>query len=358
MNVTNTQEVLNLIDTALRNNNPQQIGEALATLSKLEPDRWITLLHINNIIPDADQRNTELAEILPILLEGLAYAMAEPGFPLDGFTNLLYPLLTLNISFSSISKSLNSLNVWEKPVINLIARIVGFLEDQTDIALDRSSKITGKNGYHDTRFLLSDEIDTVFNGPMTNVVAGYEEHCENLQLILAYSIYRYRTDYWGEIKINRTPYEDIEFSKLVTLASIWRRYKDLWAKTKYFGWRAIKIKGMENEILFIPKDEEEQIRFEIGGIRAQFIFAEISSFSLSAGLDQSFSDNYDILSKLANNINLPKVGKPWKIELDSQIFKKVTSNLWDKFYWETIFQIAYFQKIIDLVQVGSRKKHI
>lgn len=353
MNAPNTNNILKELKKSQKNGDPNQFGNNLALLAELEPKRWITLLHLNNIIPDADSQNSVLGEFLPFLGQAIQHTLRNLSFPVDGFIKLMLPLLSLKINFSTISKKIEELDVWDKPVINLIIRLVALLEDQTSLAMDEVDRISNEKGYLDLRTLLKDDLPTILDGPPTSLLAIYEENCENLQLILAYSIIKFSSDFLGQITTKKSPYEDNEFIKLISYASIWRTYKDLWTKIKYLGWFPTPTGDHKDVLFYQPADIEEQIRFEIGSIRAQQILSELWGSAQRAKNKNLIRNNSENIDKIVKSLNLYEVGSPWDFNIDINDFKSALIDSTDRNNWEILLQFAHYDEILERVWIGE-----
>lgn len=358
MTTSNTRTCLQELKIALHQKDVVNFGKLLGDLTELEPERWVRLLHLNNIIPEPATRDSEFRSKLSFLMESAQHANANSAFPNATFVKLLLPLMSLNVIFSSISTKLEELNVWDKPIVNLIIRLVAYLEDQTNLIYNRIEKQTEEKGYFDGREFLNAQLPTRFGGPATNYVAAYEETCENLQLILAYALSRYRSDYWGTIEPKKSPYEDLDFTNLLVLASIWRRYKELWANIKYFDWYPTQVTHSTELGYYQPVDKDEHTRFEIGGIRMQQIIFNYAYYASSVGLDEAFSDTEIELERLAQSIDLPEVGQPWNAKIDTSLFKSIAVQPWDKIHWQIIFQIGHYEQLLDALWIGSQSDHL
>ena len=346
-----TGTIIRTIEKALKSGDAPQLGHALANLARVEPSRWMTLLYLNGIIPEPG--TNDLREALPVLFKGLQHALQDTSFPTDNFLKFVLPLLSLHVCFSSITERLQELTVWEEPAIRLIIRIAAFLEDQVHLMEDRVNEEVEVKGYYDPRKFISDNIPAVIGGADASLLDGYEQGCENLQLILAYSLYKFHSDFFGDIGICTSPYDDADFARLMTLASVWRAYKYLWNHVKYMGWQSFKFPDSEDGQIYFPPDYDEFIRSEVGHIRMHEVMAELVANPISRRLIGQSTDTLELVGRIANSITIPDIGNVWNGEISINAFRKAIERTWNASFGEATLDLLHYGPLLTSVKLGS-----
>lgn len=344
---TNTGTILKKIENALSSRDPIQFGRRLASLIKKEPDRWLALLHLNNIIPGPDDE--KFREKLTILLKAVVEALDETSISPSDFEQLTLPLLSLNASFTSIKEQLNKSTIWEKPGIRAVYRFAAFVEDQSRLGENHVVAEMETEEYSPSTFLGTGEI---------NLLDTYEALCENFQLVLAYSIHKFGKDFSGDIGDCRTPYEDPEFEQLVWLASLWLRYKHIWECVKYLGWLYISPPEIENACIYCPPDLDEFIRFEVAIIRRQRILSEIVAQTSPVRSGYSFTDTPELIEKIASSIHIPDVGAVWDGKIDIDAIQQSAKQTWRTFIGEITLDYFHYTPLLRSVKLGSSEMQV
>ena len=214
---TDTGAVLDTIKQSLESRDELLLGQTLADLAEIEPDRWVALLHLNNVIPDPDSKR--FLETYALLAGGLSHALRNSSFPTNSYFQIMLPCLNLAALFSSIRQRLDELSVWERPAIRLILRLAAFVEDQSYLINNEITTGADGRGYHDPREMFSANLATLIDGPKTSRLAMYEGHCEILQLVLSYSMHKFHSDFFGDIGVNKSPYGDADFTHTPSLGT-------------------------------------------------------------------------------------------------------------------------------------------
>ena len=347
MTISVTSELFSAIKRSFESRNTKEFGQLLATLSRTEPNRWITLLHLENVIPEPKSK-AFLSE-LQFLLEALQVSLTVEDYEPYNFRELILPLFTLHLRFASIRDRLEELQIWDEVGARVIYRVAAFLEDQFHLTNKQIERECHDRGYYDNDLLIGDTMPTIMGGVKTNKLAGYEENCENLQLILAYALFKYKKSFFGDVSNCPTPYNDAEFTKLLALASFWRRYEYIWGNFVYLGWHPIPHPDKKDVQLYVPKDRNEYLRYEIAGIRMQEMLSEMS-FN---GYREDFADNLDKLNIIANSIILPLAGEDWNGIIDAKTLRVSFKKAADVEYAEYELYRHHYESLLDDIQLGS-----
>lgn len=349
---TNTSTILTEIQNAIKAKDALRLGQNLVILAENEGKHWLTLLYLKQIIPDPNTK--KFTETLRILADGLSEALQYVSFSSDNYIKLFLPLLSLNIIFTQITDRLEKLPVWEKPAARTIFRIATFVEDQWLLADKKLKKTTKTKGYFDPNTALTDELITTLGSAKTSIVAGYEENCENLQLILAYVLYRFGSDFSGKIGICNSPYEDADFTMLISLASLWNYYKYIWENVKYLGWHPIIADTPDKEQLYIPSDYDEFIRCEIGKIRRSRIKSDTAIINSREKKPSGYYSNTPSqINEITKTILIPDVGDIWNAEVDTAAIKSGLKRTWNSTLVETLIEQSHYQSLLSDVELGT-----
>lgn len=352
-----TNKILKNISLSVATDNSSMLGENLVLLVESEPDRWLSLLYLNNVLPEPD--NNKFKETILSLINGFAKALKKDNISLssvDSFGKTLHALLSLHICFSSITQKLDKLDVWEKPGTRVLFRVSAFLEEQTYLLIDRIDKEVEKKGYYDIFGVYSDNIPTLVGGPDTNSVASYEGLSEDLQLILAYSQFKYRGDFFGKIGICKSPYDDVDFAKLIALARVWRIYKYLWDNVKLLGWVPFNSKDLEDVTIYHPQNVEEFIRFEVGKIRLGQIKSEFFGQVLSIVEPEFFEEATKLRTKIADSIHVPILGEIWDGQVDIEGLKTALNYRIKAIYEEAVIDFFHYEQLLPSITFDSSEE--
>lgn len=343
----NTADLIKSINNAFKAKDTQKLGELLVSLSQIEPLRWMTLLYLNGIIPEP--KSQDFYKKLATLFRALSVSVQEVDFDTEKFSDLLIPVLSIGKCFKSIREKLDAIEVWEKVGARVIYRTAAFLEDQYHIAMNQLETAADDRGYYDNRLLLNDNLPTRSGGANTNLIAAYEENCENLQLILSYTLQRYKSEFCGNVIDCKSPYNDKEFTGLISLASMWRTYESLWENIIYLGWYPQAFDTNNGIQLYGPRDSEEYFRFKIAGIREQEILSE-SAFNNKLGPNKQTINK---IKHLANSIRIPNAGEVWDGNLDIEAFRDCISLAKNQSYADYEMYRHYYDELIDEVRIGE-----
>jgi len=139
--------IISDIINAINNNELEELSKQITLLISLEPERWYTLLHLNNFLPDPNHLN-----FLPkagAVIGALGIALKEQAIPSKNFVNVVLPLFALYKAFKSITERLDELDIWDEPIINTIYRMAVFIEDQYTFARSSFEDKSKNAGYFD-----------------------------------------------------------------------------------------------------------------------------------------------------------------------------------------------------------------
>ncbi len=298
-------QLIKLIKDAYNAHDATKLGELLVSLIEQEPLKWMALLYMENIIPRPLSKNFRSG--LGILAEAIQTSLQFDGFRVEHFRNLFLPLLSIHVGLNSIVQRLENLDIWENIGARTIFRVSAFLEDQYRISQSQMDSERKSKGYFTNDDFLNDNIHTLMDNGKSSRMAGYEANCENLQLILAYALQKYQKDFYGDIENCKSVYEDGNFSKLIALAFLWRKYEMLWENVIFQGWHPLTLGELKDVNIYVPRDREEFVRSEVGFIRRQEMLYEIAAGSISP----IYSDTLEKIKLLSYSIKLPKSGEVW-----------------------------------------------
>jgi len=343
-----TGNIIEDIKMALKQEDSLSVSRSLPELIKLEPNRWLTLLYIN-VIPGPDTKNFQ--KVIGTLIESMGEAIKTSSIPVNEFVEIIISLLSLSQNFISIRERLEALNLWESPGVNVIFRYAAFLEDQTYLYNKKVQKDVKDRGYYLPTLLYSDNNLSNFKGQAdTSLLAGYEINCENLQLTLAYCLYRYGASFFGKPTIVKSPYEDTEFQRLIILATTWRNYKELWGRIKFQGWKPRSYSDNTSALIYIPADMDEFLRSEVGFIRLQQIITELSILFLELPIQHS--DTSDLIERTAKSISLPDLGHVWDGQIDVRGFRQAISNPRNSIFGLLMLDYFHYRTLVESSVIG------
>jgi hypothetical protein len=190
----------------------------------------------------------------------------------------------------------------------------------------------------------------------SSIVETFETHCENFQLILAYSIINFKNDYFGSIAEIKTPYKDPDFEGLIRLATAWRSYREIWERIKFLNWKPKRIGKENTKILFIPDDIDEFMRTEIGFIRLQEISSEASFHFNSVPIN--FSDKDELINDISNTLSLSKDGHYWDGQIDLNLFRKAIINPKKFGFSQLMLDYFHYYPAINEMKIGTQGRNI
>jgi len=344
-------ELIELIKTAFRSEASDQLGSLVTELSQIEPVRWVTLLYLNGVIPHP--LNREFSRSIKVLFRAWGAILEGDSIDFQSLPSLIYPLqslLTMYLCFSSIRRKLDELDVWSAGGAKLVYRVAAFLEDQERLAFEHDSQQEIANPHVN---ILSDKFPTMVGGPTTSRLAGYEEHCENLQLILAYAIQKYGGESWDSLSETPSPYEDADFSKLLVLASTWRIYEYLWEDIVYLGWIPKNDPQDGSGKLYVPSDYDELVRYRVAGIRRQEIVSENV-----AALHSIIEYPFELISQMSHSIAVAPMGKAWDGQIDLELLRKAYKTIVDDPFILHQLEQNHYASVIDDVNFGDKESKI
>lgn len=348
---TTTADLLSSIKKAFRSKNALDLGRLLAHLVEMEPIDWLPFLYLNGIIPNPIK--SDFDQSIVFLFETLQTALKEEAFKARHAYNLILPLLSLNTCFHSIKQELDSLSIWEDGGASVIYRTAAFLEDQERLLNINDQAKIKRDGFFFPHLSLGDDIPTMTGGPNTNRMASYETNSENFQLILAYTMQKFSGQITGTTANAKSPYNDSDFSKLLVLASSWRRYEFLWEQIIFLGWQPEIHPETKNLQVYYPVNLEEYINYETSGIREQEINSE-------GGVPFAIipESSRESLKTATNSIKLTESEVKWDGKIDIQALKEIYNNSFD--YHEANLHLvkAHFQEIIENVRFGGASSNV
>lgn len=348
---TTTADILSSIKKAFRSKNASDLGRLLANLVEVEPTDWLPFLYLNGIIPNPIKSDFDQSIIL--LFETLQTALKEETFKASHAYNLMLPMLSLNTCFNSIKRELDSLRIWDDGGASVIYKTAAFLEDQERLLNINDQAKIKRDGFFFPHLALSDDLPTMTGGPNTNRAASYEANSENLQLILAYTLQKFGGQISGNITNTKSPYNDGDFSKLLVLASSWRRYEFLWEQIIFLGWRPIIRPESKSLQEYYPTNIEEYINYETSGIREKEIQSE-------GGIPFSVipESSRESLKNAINSITITESEVKWDGKIDIKAVKDIYNDSFD--YKEADFHLrqAHYQEIIKNVRFGEKSSNL
>lgn len=344
-----TSEALKGLHEALSSSSFEQFGYYLECLICLEPNKWKQLLYLKKLIPDPGSLNFNKA--IGVVMGGIGYSLEQGSEHSMDQYDLLSSLVIIHLCLKSIREKLDELNVWSEPVIETIVRLASFIEDQMVKGLQiLEDRITDQR-YISSLNYLTTNIPTMLGGN-ASILSGFEEHCELLQLIYYYSKYRYGDILYGEITAFRSPYEDVDFKKLMIYASLWSLYNDLWEKAIFMSW--VRKNDPRTDIsIYHPSDIEEYYRYIVGNIRFQEILSEIYSI----GQLNNIGPDKKLINVLASSITIPDIGELWDCVIDNKLFKEILKNYFHIIEIE-LLKLYHFEQITPLIYLDSGDKKI
>ena len=115
---------------ALNKGTKSDLGSLLADFRVKEPDRWLSLLLLNDVLPAPD--NPTFPKVISKLTDVLLEANSGSGFHGDKDATALPGLLSIHTCLSSITEELDQLGIWQKPGIAPVVTTAAFVEDQWD----------------------------------------------------------------------------------------------------------------------------------------------------------------------------------------------------------------------------------
>jgi hypothetical protein len=157
-----TNAIINSLKKAVKKSDNVLFSELIPSLIKNEPNYWLTLLHINGIIPDPNSDN--FAHEIQLLFDCIDYAVKQGKFTAKERMELFYSLTSFHFCFSSINRRIKELSVWEKPAISTIYRLASYLEDQSYLIIHKVDELVKKNGYFEPSMLIREDIPSSFLG--------------------------------------------------------------------------------------------------------------------------------------------------------------------------------------------------
>ena len=340
-------QIIKLIKEAHKAHDTSRLGELLVSLIEKEPDKWMALLYMENIIPRPLSKSFRMS--LGVLSEAVQTSLQFEEFKVEHFKNLFLPLLSIHIGLEAIVKRLDQLNVWEKVGSRVVYRVSAFLEDQFRISEREMEKEIKLKGYYDSESLLKDNIHTVVDNGNTSRLAGYEANCESLQLILSYAIQKYQDNFSGNVEACRTVYEDEDFSKLMALSVLWQKYEMLWQRVIFQNWQPVMVDKENNINIYMPRDEDEFFRSEIAEIRKQEMLHEIAGGSYLP----VYSDTLENEKKLAYSIKLPAENQVWDCDVDISVLRQSITMPFDAVYAEYEIYRFHYDEIANDIRLGN-----
>ena len=348
---TKTADLLSSIKKAFRSNNASDLGRLLAHLVEVEPIDWLPFLYLNGIIPNPIKSDFDQSIVL--LFETLETALKEETFKARHAYNLMLPMLSLNTCFNSIKQELDSLRIWDDGGASAIYRTAAFLEDQERLLNINDQAKIKRDGFFFPHLSLSDDLPTMTGGPNTNRTASYEANSENLQLILAYTLQKFGGRISGNITNAKSPYNDSDFSKLLVLASSWRRYEFLWEQIIFLGWRPIIRPESKNLQEYYPANIEEYINYETSGIREKEIQSEGGiPFTV---IPETSREN---LKNAINSITITESEIKWDGKIDIKAVKDIYNDSFDYKEADLHLRQAHYQEIIENVRFGGKSSNL
>jgi len=350
MEIKSTSEIIESIKSAIKSNAPEQLGELFSLLVQAEPTRWITLLYLNRVLPQP--WSVDFRSRLRIILLALTTSLKIKTFEPQNYLDLVDPLFTFNQCFCLITNDLDSMSIWTEAGSRIIFRFATFMEDQFTKSQEIIDQDIAKRGYYGVDLLLSDDFPSIFSGPNTNHLAAFEDNGENLQLILAYTLSRYKDNkqpFYSNLADCPSPYNDRDFAHLIALATIWRRYQYLWDDVVFLGWHAIQVEENKDLKLYVPRDFEEFMRFEVGSIRMQQIQTEVAQHL------QSMVDirTNDASKRVSESINIPIKGGIWDGQIDMAALRECIEMQLGLLHAEYEVFHSHYDTFIEEVRFGS-----
>ena len=350
-------DILKKLKKGIDSKNIDLITEAIGQLRKTNSGNWLSEIYLSKVFA-LNPLKEEFSETLALMIAATKKAYESHLLTASEHDRLLLPLLDIYDGSIAISNDFEKLGVWELPAIKAIYRVSAFLEDQSQLATNQIENAIHDKGYFDSSMLQENTLETQFGGAKTNHFHAYEEKCENLELILYHAMNRFKSNFYGEIESIKSPYNDIEFSKLNGYASVWRSLKRLWEDIKYSNWKPITPDYNNlNVRIYIPEDKEEYLRCVIGWIRIQQYGTERQNNGLIKK-GKNKGDLTDYIEILSKSIKLPDLNQSWDGQISIDLLKKAASQR-DDFYEEALSTRGfYYDQLLNEVVLHSPKKPI
>lgn len=330
------------------------IIEAIRELREIEPENWLSDIYLSGVFTPSPL-NEKFSKILEIMIGAAKEAYETKLLNASEHDRLLLPLLDIYDGSVAISNEFEKLDVWDLPAAKVVYRFSAFLEDQAQLATSQIENEIDERGYFDTSILQENVIETQFGGANSNYFHGYEEKCEDLELILYQAMDRFKSNFYGDVESVKSPYNDSEFSKLNGYSTAWRALKRLWEDVKYRNWRPFTPDPNNlNVRIYVPDDKEEYLRCVIGWIRIQQYITE-RQYNDSIKKGRSKDDAVDYVELLAKPIELPNFNQSWNGQIDINLLKKAISQK-ESFYQEALSTRGfYYEQLLTDVVLHSPK---
>ena len=171
-------------------------------------------------------------------------------------------------------------------------------------------------GFYDLTTVMTETYDTEVGNAHTSLQGGYEWFCETLQLILAHAMETFDSEFYGAVDSATSPYQNSDFERLMLLATLWRIYKDLWARIKLLGWRAVELSDPDARTCYRPPNLDEFMLHQVGSYRNVQLTSEFQAQLITQVLPDTASDNPELIDKIAVSINVPMFGEAWDGQID------------------------------------------
>jgi len=351
-----TNKLLEDIKIALKNGDKALLSQSIVKLIKKEPEKWIVILHISEIIPNPTEIDA-FDETINLLILALLDIQKDNNFANINLVKEFLPLNQFHSIFLIIKTKLEELPVWENPIIALIQRFGAFIQDQEDLISMKASRTIKDKTYMSLNTILSDNFPNTLGNNNSNLSSIYEDICESFQLVVSYCSYKYKNKLYGNIDAQILPYDNIDFKNLLVLAAVWRSYKSLWDKIKYLGW-TYELNKEDNILIYKPQDTEDYVRFKVAQIRKQEIDWEIIGF---ANLDNGFNsikEQNEIIKELAKSIDIPVFGSEWDGKLNEKLFQKALSQNWHSIFGKILLDKHHYNEVLKNAVLGKSPKAI
>jgi hypothetical protein len=357
-NQNNKTDIIKNLKKGIETKNIDLITEGLGQLRKIDPDNWLSEIFLSKVL-NISPLKVEFSETLEIIISATNKAHEKHLLTASDHDRLLLPLTDIHDCFIALVKNLEKLDVWEIPAAKTIYRFSAFSEDQSQIANNQIENQIRSRGYFDSSILLENNVETMFGGVKANYPHVYEENCENLELILYYSMHRFKSNFYGEIDTIRSPYNDIEFSKLNGYATTWRSLKRLWEDVKYRNWKpTTPYYNNLNIRVYMPENREEYLRCVTGWIRIDQYRTERQYNQLIKKSAITKNDVTDYINELSKTINTPNFNQSWDGQIDLNLLKKATNQINEFYEDELSTRGFYYEQLLSEAVLYSPKKPI
>lgn len=346
--------LLSTVRQALSDESPEALAEGLRHMATQEPDRWVDLLLLNDLVgqPQADLQKA--LKTPRMVLGWTETAIGQEMYDSEALLRLAQSAaaaVDISRRLSTLSEMLKATAFASSSPATMVLRVAAYIESQWRTALTLSPDLFCQGGCFNASRATSSVLVSAANGSNATMQEAVEQTCEASELILRWIAHKYGMDHPLDADATASPYEGRDFQVVLTTAAVWQALNDIWSRVRFGQWRPSLVDG---SWVYTPADIGDYRRYAVS-IRRDSLF-EIEFFcQLMQTGKVTGSDTPELIAAISDSMTVPPAGAPWNGVVNVDLLRLAAQAPLQSQITDLFLSFRHYAPLLAGLQIGDEK---